>query len=82
MSSLLYPNRSYQQKLNQVSQLLQQHQSPPGSTTVSMASPTPSNIADIPTSFIDEEEPVSITITMHSDQGNGEMRPVHNETPI
>lgn len=69
ISSLLYPNRSYQQKLNQVSQ-----QSPPGSNTVSVASPTPSNIADIPTTYIDEEEPIIVTITDHSDNSNGDVQ--------
>lgn len=51
MSSLLYPNRSYQQKLNQQ---LQHHQGHSTNTHVPV-SPVSINITDIPTRYIDDE---------------------------
>lgn len=50
MSSLLYPNRSYQQKLNQQ---LQHHQGHSNANVI--VTPAAINITDIPTRYIDDE---------------------------
>lgn len=52
MSSLLYPNRSYQQKLNQQ---LQHHQGHSTNSNVIVTTPDSINITDIPTRYIDDE---------------------------
>lgn len=55
-------------------------QSPPGS--ISIASPTPSNMVDLSAPFIDEEDPNSITITIQDDSYKSDSQRMHNETPI
>jgi hypothetical protein len=77
ISSLLYPNRSYQQRLNQIT-----HQSSPGSATISATSPPSSNIVDVPASFTDDDEPIEVLITDHSDNHKSEYQSSTNETRI
>lgn len=52
MSSLLYPNRSYQQKLNQQ---LQHHQGHSQKNEHVIVTPVAIDITDIPTRYIDDE---------------------------